>query len=745
MGGCLKLKIIVFFLLALAGMKIGAEEEKTEYNYYYRYPVSFGISYKQLFLNSIASLSDSSALKNYDFLLFDVSGNIRVPVKFFPYLQPAVKVGLSQVLGHMIIENSDQTADHDKFDHTQLYGALGLNISCKFSKYLEASLQGYAGISYAIFPNVFPLEEKDRALVNFLGEGGITFSINPNFNISVDITPGFRFQKVITGALNTFDGWSFAVSSTLNFRMGEDPDIARGLYKSIHFDKINIPAVFSALQGYYAEHPLGSILITNKDKKELKDVKISFYQAEYMDSPTPALTLPVLASGESREVDLFAVYSSRILETAGTIPLTGEILLTYNIDDKPGKQTRSVVYTLHDKTALAWDDDRKIAAFITPADNIIKDYGSMIRQSLHKAALPLFNEPLQTAIQVYCALQAAGCLYQADPLSPFTEVKENKFAIDTVNLPRETLKRLTGDCDDLTVLYLSLLASLGVETGFITVPGHIFPAINTGKQPGEYREMYPDRNMFIIVDDRLWVPVEITALAADDFIKAWQAGISEYLGWQSEPEKRRLYVSREAQEIYKPIALRQTDKTVDYPVKESSAKAFTETMRKLSQYVVDEFRHLADDNADSRGYNKLGSIYTTFGRDDEAERTYIKALEIDPKYFYAEINLGDIYFRNRNFTAALAVYHESRELMQSGGYSLTNRYSRLLLRISIAYYMLDDLTAARDYYVKASELAPAGIKQYAYLAGNPEQTTRGSKEEIFNLNTPFIEMEGDDE
>ncbi len=51
--------------------------------------------------------------------------------------------------------------------------------------------------------------------------------------------------------------------------------------------------------------------------------------------------------------------------------------------------------------------------------------------------------------------------------------------VDTVHLARETLKSGLGDCSDLTVLYDSMLESLAVETGFITVPGHIYAAINT--------------------------------------------------------------------------------------------------------------------------------------------------------------------------------------------------------------------------------------------------------------------------
>jgi transglutaminase-like putative cysteine protease len=31
-----------------------------------------------------------------------------------------------------------------------------------------------------------------------------------------------------------------------------------------------------------------------------------------------------------------------------------------------------------------------------------------------------------------------------------------------------------GDCDDLSILYCSLLEAIGIRTAFVTIPGHIF-------------------------------------------------------------------------------------------------------------------------------------------------------------------------------------------------------------------------------------------------------------------------------
>jgi transglutaminase-like putative cysteine protease len=44
---------------------------------------------------------------------------------------------------------------------------------------------------------------------------------------------------------------------------------------------------------------------------------------------------------------------------------------------------------------------------------------------------------------------------------------------DSLNYPYQTLFYRGGDCDDLSILFCSLMESLGVASAFITVPGHI--------------------------------------------------------------------------------------------------------------------------------------------------------------------------------------------------------------------------------------------------------------------------------
>ena len=163
-----------------------------------------------------------------------------------------------------------------------------------------------------------------------------------------------------------------------------------------------------------------------------------------MDSPTQAASITELKPGESREVELFASFNQEVFRTEGVTPLTGEVIVSYKSKGRAAEQRQSVSYDLHDKTAVTWDDDQKVAAFITPADSALRNYASFIRQACKEQTIPTFNDPLQLAMQVFHALGEIGCLYQADPSLPFTKVQDNPMVVDSISLPRDTLKRITG-------------------------------------------------------------------------------------------------------------------------------------------------------------------------------------------------------------------------------------------------------------------------------------------------------------
>ncbi len=88
--------------------------------------------------------------------------------------------------------------------------------------------------------------------------------------------------------------------------------------------------------------------------------------------------------------------------------------------------------------------------------------------------------------------------YVIDPNSPYGELSANTLQVDTLKFPRESLAYKAGNCDDLAILYSALFESIGIETAFITIPGHIDLAFSTGLDSATARKQFqrPDDLIF---------------------------------------------------------------------------------------------------------------------------------------------------------------------------------------------------------------------------------------------------------
>jgi hypothetical protein len=138
---------------------------------------------------------------------------------------------------------------------------------------------------------------------------------------------------------------------------------------------------------------------------------------------------------------------------------------------------------------------------------------------------PALNGNLQTAVGIHEALSQCGITYVKDPMSASIGTGARKAQPDFLQFPRQTLEFKTGDCDDLTILYCSLLEAVSIDTAFITVPGHIFMAFSPDISAADARATFSHVDNLIIQGDKLWIPIEVTDRS--DFFTAWQTGARE--------------------------------------------------------------------------------------------------------------------------------------------------------------------------------------------------------------------------
>jgi hypothetical protein len=715
-------QLLSLALVVLAAPLSQSQQSQLDLNTYYRFPLSLGVEFQ--------SLTPFAAYPvGAPYSLYDISLQVRWPIPPFPVLQPLLRIG-------MMSFDSQNQAEPMKWTHRDFYGQLGVAYAHRFAKYFEIGAEVLGGASESYYDNLVPDVPPPVGYTNLLFEAGGRVSLNPSFNFTVEIHPNVKYLLPL-GEVRDFNGFLFGIGFTGSYRFGQDPDAPAAVIRALRFDKLAIPSSFAAMQSWYASNSIGSVTLVNTEKSPLTDVEVSFFQKGYMDSPTAVAKLPEIKPGASVDVGLRALFNDNVFSVEGVTPLTGEVIVNYRIQGRPVEQRQSASFDLYDKRAIVWNDDRKVGALITPEDSALKNYGGFIRQACREEVAAAFSGNLQTGMQVFSALGEIGCLYQANTLLPFTRVQGNPTVVDTVHLARETLKSGLGDCSDLTVLYDSILESLAVPTGFITVPGHIYAAVDTKVPARDYRKVNPDRTMTLELNGELWVPVEITLIGKTGFMEAWRKGMEEWSA--SDPQKRAFYVTQDAWKLYRSVGLKEIDLGLQYGRKEAIVQGFRNDLGKAMDSIVGPQAAAAQATGKKEDWNKAGVAYAQFMRYPQAEEAFRKALSSDPHYLAAQINLGNILFLRQTYDKALSAYQGAQVELARMGQEGTGAMTKLLINISRTYYQMESFEDAKAYYQKAAALDADKAREYAYLAERSGSGARAAEERDPRKDIIFLE------
>ena len=130
-----------------------------------------------------------------------------------------------------------------------------------------------------------------------------------------------------------------------------------------------------------------------------------------------------------------------------------------------------------------------------------------------------------------------GLNYSPNPKTPYEEASRHKDVIDFLQFPQETFQYKAGDCSDISILYGSLFQAVGIDAAFITIPGHIY------------------------------IAVEITSIH-DGFMTAWQIGAKEWTENNSTGQAG-FYPIQEAWAVYQPVRLPGAQTTIAAPQSDS--------------------------------------------------------------------------------------------------------------------------------------------------------------------------------
>ncbi len=473
---------------------------------------------------------------------------------------------------------------------------------------------------------------------------------------------------------------------------------------------LSIEGVFPALYHYYADHSLGTVTLQNTGSSTITDLSVSLNVPGLMKAPTDAAVSPALGVGQSVDVGIRALFDPSVLDRNQGGSVSAELSIQYSEGGKPYKDTIRRPIGLLNRNAMRWTDDRKVGAFMSTDDPALLRWSGQVMGMGDDLATNVLTRNLYSAVRMFEAMKVAGVRYVVDPANPYESLSRDSTAIAYIRFPTETLDAKSGQCDDLSVLYDSLLESVGVDTAYITTPGHIFAAFNLGMSPEMAARTFTKAEDLIIRDGIVWVPVE-TTMIDDGFTKAWQTAAGEWRD-ASAHGTAGFFTAKDAWQLYIPAGFSGIASTVA-PASDAllallngEIDAFRATV--LGPKETDLLAALANASSATQE-NQLGVLYAQFGLLTKALEHFEKAIAAGD-YIPAFVNAANVYGLQKDYAKAQDYLKRAQKLQPDN--------SRVLIALAYSYFQAGNQADAKQAYERMSKIDPGLAARYP-LFGTP--------------------------
>ncbi|MBD3376458.1 hypothetical protein GF406_15595 [candidate division KSB1 bacterium] len=345
----------------------------------------------------------------------------------------------------------------------------------------------------------------------FLG-AGINLALNSRIVLNFDVKRHYSETRFNDNS----NGFAFTIGAC--FMWGKQRE-----FFQIKDIKWIVQDIYPAYYQFYNTYPIALVTIENRVGQDI-EVNITCDVSQFSERPreTGFVRIP---GGQTQDIPV-TVYWNRDLQN---VQDRETAIVDLQIHARTGQEMRrhmSSELVIHSRNAWNGDTD-KLGFFLTPEDQTIRQLSRQVNVEDSTAAVRF-----ERAKALFELLQAQQIQYHPDPNIPFYQDDRVQYAAETLSLGQ-------GDCDDLTVLYASLLESVGIHTAFVDVQdpqkelAHLYLLFDTGLAPEQGALISSNEKRYIVRQNdhgrsTLWIPVE-TTLIGQSFESAWTQGAMQYL------------------------------------------------------------------------------------------------------------------------------------------------------------------------------------------------------------------------
>lgn len=464
---------------------------------------------------------------------------------------------------------------------------------------------------------------------------------------------------------------------------------------------VELAEIFSNSYKIYETEGLGTVRLSNNTRDALSKIKLVFAVKDYMDFPAEVEV--TLGPRETKEIPLKAIFNNQLLTLTEDTAIQSSLTASYYRNQELKSFSLNHPLKVFEKHRITWDVSARFAAFVTPKDPVILEYGRAVVTQFGDVADPLLH-----AGMLFDALGMHGLTYLQDPSNPYQETSGTTDFVDYLQYPRETLQRKSGDCDDLVGLYAALLESIGLRTMTVAVPGHMFLIFSPGYLPGTAPDGLAD--LFVEHDGTLWVPVEVTRVGSP-FMQAWESGVKSYRLWTG--KGLTLMDIRQAWEQFKPASLPASDWRAPQTSRSEIEAKFRDELAVLRKIRVRNLARpylarLKTQPDDTGAMLQLAIVNAKAGELTDAADLLAKAVVLQPDSAAIHNTLGNVHLLAERYAEAAVAYTKAAGLDPGDALVWVN--------LARAYQRLDKKDEAVSAFKQALNLDPELLNRYREMA-----------------------------
>ena len=501
----------------------------------------------------------------------------------------------------------------------------------------------------------------------YRADASFAFRINPSFSVGLSASwMNIQYDSWVRNPL--LQGVSGGVSVTYRY----DTKKSTG---SVSATAECDDSVFPLIASIYKENSFGNIYISNDETAEIRNVHVYIRAEGYTASDIECGSISVLRKHKTEVIPLIADFSSSILQFTENGQIPAEVKIEYELLGQKRTAVSQIIIPIYNRNQTRWVDPAVLASYVSASSPEVMEFSKSLVGVARRYLRSGLNRNMQFAMYLFEGMRQAGIKYEEDSSSPYDTYHLNHETLDYIQYPYQTMLYKAGDKDEVGILLISLLQSVGIQTGFIATADDFIVLFNTEISENHIDNFFDGSDRVLVLDDgNVWLPLSMKVFG-EGFINSWYKAVEEFMA-VTEAEEDYSYVDISSAWTYYPPASFSSGENVALNTSEKKISEIVET--DISRYITAEFgpqiaavqNRILKEGASATLYNQLGLLYVRAGMYSSAIPVYQLSAKMGS--IPAMNNLGNIASMQKNYKEAMSWYQKVLELDPENKTALSN-------------------------------------------------------------------------